>query len=49
MGLPRHPGHNEETPTDNPVSRATKAVIPAIVVLVLLMVVLHLTGVIGGQ
>ena len=49
MGLPRHPGHNEETSTDRPRSRATRAVIAAIAVLVVLMVVLHLTGVIGGH
>ena len=49
MGLPRHPGHDDEPPTNNPRSLGTKAVIATVVALVVLVIVLHLSGVIGGH
>jgi hypothetical protein len=47
MGLPHHPGHDNEPPTESPTSRMTAWVIAAGVALVVVVIVLHLTGVIG--
>jgi hypothetical protein len=49
MSLPRHPGEDNDAPTDKPMSRGTKVMIALAVGLVVIVVVLHLTGVIGGH
>jgi len=46
MALPRHPGHNDETPVETASTRRTKLLIAIVVVLIAVVVVLHLTGVI---
>jgi len=47
MTLPRHPGHDDDAPTERAQSRGTKLMIAIAVALVVIVVVLHLTGVIG--
>jgi hypothetical protein len=47
MGLPQHPGHDNEPPTRTRTSRTTMWAIGAGVALVVLVLVLHLSGVIG--
>ena len=46
MALPRHPGHNDETPAESAPAPRTKLLVAIVVVLVAVVVVLHLTGVI---
>jgi len=48
MALPPHPGHDDETPTAKPMSRTTKVWIAIVGALVVIVIVLHLSGVIGG-
>jgi hypothetical protein len=48
MALPQHPGHDDDTPTGRAMSRATKVWIALGASLVLVVIVLHLSGVIGG-
>jgi hypothetical protein len=49
MTLPRHPGQDDDAPAEKQMSRGTKVLIALAVALVVIMVVLHLTGVIGGH
>jgi hypothetical protein len=49
MTLPRHPGDNEDAPTDKTQSRGTQLIIALVALLIIVVVVLHLTGVIGGH
>jgi hypothetical protein len=49
MALPRHPGQDDETPIDKGLSRGTKLVIALVTALVVIVIVLHLTGVISGH
>ena len=49
MALPRHPEEDDETPADSAPSRSTMVIIAAVVLVILAVVVLHLTGVIGGH
>ena len=49
MDLPNLPEDENETTQRTPMSTAAKLTIATVVVLVLLMVVLHLTGVVGGS
>jgi hypothetical protein len=48
MALPQHPGQDDESPVRQTTSRGIILVIAAGATLIVLMVVLHLTGVIGG-
>lgn len=45
MALPRYPGHDDEMPIETARSRRTNVII--VLALIVLVVVLHLTGVIG--
>lgn len=47
MALPRHPSHDDETPSETERSRRTNVIIALVVALIVVIVVLHLTGVIG--
>jgi predicted nucleic acid-binding Zn ribbon protein len=49
MALPRHPDHDEEEtlPAAGVRNRRTQTIIVAVLALVVLMIVVHLTGVIG--
>jgi hypothetical protein len=49
MALPRHPGQDDTTPIEKPPSRGTKMVIAVVMALVVIVIVLHLTGVIGSH
>jgi hypothetical protein len=49
MTLPRHPGDNDDAPTDKAQSRGTQVIIALVAALIIVVVVLHLTGVIGGR
>ena len=46
MALPRHPGQDDETPIEATRSRRTNVIIAIVVALIILVVLLHLTGVI---
>ena len=48
MTLPRHLGH-DDAPAEKAMSRRTKVMIALATLLVVIVVVLHLTGVIGGN
>jgi hypothetical protein len=49
MVLPRHPEDDDETATEQPRTAGAKIVIGLVVALIVVIVVLHLTGVIGGD
>jgi hypothetical protein len=49
MTLPRHPGQDDDAPTDKGLSSGAKMMIALGAALIILIVVLHLTGVIGGH
>jgi hypothetical protein len=49
MALPRHPGQDDDAPTHKRLSSGAKVMIALGVALIVLIVVLHLTGVIGGH
>jgi hypothetical protein len=49
MTLPRHPGQDDDAPAEKAMSSGTKVMIAVAISLVVIMVVLHLTGVIGGH
>ena len=47
MTTPRFPDQHEQTPTRQPLSWRTKAIIAAVVLAVALMIALHVAGVFG--
>ena len=49
MALPRHPGDDDNTEIENAPSPRTKVIVALVVTLIAIVVVLHLTGVIGGN
>jgi hypothetical protein len=49
MALPRQPGQDDETPMQNAPSIGTKLIVAGIAALLVLVLVLHLTGVIAGH
>ena len=48
MNLPRHPDHEDDAPTRTGPSARALMIIAAVAAVLVLMVVLHLTGVIGA-
>jgi hypothetical protein len=48
MSLPRHPAEDEDAPTPSAPNRLTLVIAAGVVTLIALVVVLHLTGVIGA-
>jgi hypothetical protein len=48
MSLPRHPGQDEDAHAPSAPNRLTLVIVAGVVALIALVVVLHLTGVIGA-
>jgi hypothetical protein len=48
MSLPRHPGQDEDAPAPSVPNRLTLVIVAGVMALIALVVVLHLTGVIGA-
>ena len=47
MTTPRFPDQHKQTPTPQPASWRTKAIIAAVVLAVAVMIILHIAGVVG--